>query len=389
MPPKTKTGTAKTLLGQPSSVLSNEFLQAVNEQKPDADILPFSRPMQLPTVEQVVKLYFFYKEQAGVRNSKVSQEDICIKVSAQVVKYWKMAGFKTMSEIYVRKNIKKEVEKYQNMNKNKNRVSQTENDKRMVYMGSVKKLFDIAALDLEEILRKDRVLGNDDECPLYRIKEGYTRRTEDFAFLADQRGERKMEMAERDISFEARKDLNMQRSSGKTGGEGVNIESENVHIEPEDIAAGETDVIDEDDKDFDFETKKKTKKKEDFVLVELPKDIMNNPDVVAMLDRTATTSRHAVGIVSSILKSGKIDGQGLDLNKFTLSRNSLERKRDSNRSVLMEQAMLEFQQKKPRYAALHWDGALVKDVTGTLQENESILVSGAPHYLEGKLLSVS
>ena len=84
-------------------------------------------------------------------------------------------------------------------------------------MVSVKKLFDIVALDLEEILRKDRVLRNDDECPLYRIKEGYTRKTEDFSFLADQRGERKMEMAERDISFEARKDLNMKRSSGETG----------------------------------------------------------------------------------------------------------------------------------------------------------------------------
>ena len=136
---------------------------------------------------------------------------------------------------------KKYKKKYQDINKNKNRVSQTENDKRMLYMGSVKKLFDIAALDLEEIPRKDRVLGNDDECPLYRIKEGYTRKTEDFSFLADQRGERKMEMAERDISFEARKDLNIKRSSGETGGgEGVNTES--VQIEPEDIAAaGEID----------------------------------------------------------------------------------------------------------------------------------------------------
>ena len=87
-----------------------------------------------------------------------------------------------------------------------------------------------------------------------------------------------------------------------------------------------------------------------------------------MLDRTATTSRNAEGIVSSILKSGKIDGHGVDLTKFTLSRNSLEGKRVSNWSVLMEQAMQEFQQKKPRYAALHWDGALVKDVTGTLQK---------------------
>ena len=31
----------------------------------------------------------------------------------------------------------------------------------------------------------------------------------------------------------------------------------------------------------------------------------------------------------------------------------------------------------------------MKDVTGTLRENEAILVSGAPHYKEGKLLAVS
>ena len=108
---------------------------------------------------------------------------------------------------------------------------------------------------------------------------------------------------------------------------------------------------------------------------------MNSPEVCAMLDRTATTSRKAVGILSSILMSGKIGDQEADLNQFTLSRSSLERKRISNRTVLMEQSMQEFQAKKPKYAALHWDGALVKDITGKLQENESILVCAAPHYI--------
>ena len=51
--------------------------------------------------------------------------------------------------------------------------------------------------------------------------------------------------------------------------------------------------------------------------------------------------------------------------------------------------MEDFNLNKPRYAALHWDGAMFKDVTGTLQEHESILVSGAPHYIEGKILSVT
>ena len=81
MPPKTKAATAKSFLGQPSSVLTDEFLQSsqlgdVNEK----DILPFSGPLQLPTVEQVVKLYFYLKEQVGLRNSKISQDDIAKQV---------------------------------------------------------------------------------------------------------------------------------------------------------------------------------------------------------------------------------------------------------------------------------------------------------------------
>ena len=56
---------------------------------------------------------------------------------------------------------------------------------------------------------------------------------------------------------------------------------------------------------------------------------------------------------------------------------------------MIEQTLEEFKEKKPKMAALHWDGKLIKNMTGTLQELESILVSGAPNYKEGKLLNVS
>ena len=32
---------------------------------------------------------------------------------------------------------------------------------------------------------------------------------------------------------------------------------------------------------------------------------------------------------------------------------------------------------------------MFKDIAGILQEHESILVSGAPHYMEGKMLSAT
>ena len=138
-----------------------------------------------------------------------------------------------------------------------------------------------------------------------------------------------------------------------------------------------------------FSANSRHKKKSSTVLIELPRDILNNPELVGMLDRTGTTSRKAVGVVSSILKTGKIDGKVADLSNFSISRATLDRKRASNRTVIMEQAMEEFSRNKPVRAALHWDGKLVQDTTGILRENEAILVSGAPHYLEGKLLAVS
>ena len=143
-------------------------------------------------------------------------------------------------------------------------------------------------------------------------------------------------------------------------------------------------IVDEDPEDDDFIVKPGNKKKKDTVLLELPKDIMNSPEVCAMLDKTGTTSRKAIGVVSSILKSGKIDGKDADLSSFSLSRAGLERKRVQNRTVLMEHAIEEFKLNKPKLAALHWDGAMFKDITGILQEHESILVSGAPHYMEGR-----
>ena len=115
---------------------------------------------------------------------------------------------------------------------------------------------------------------------------------------------------------------------------------------------------------------------------------MNSPEVCTMLDRTGVSSRKAVGIISAILKAGKINGKEVDLSEFSLSRTTLERKRINNRSVVLERVMEEFKEKKPKLAALHWDGKLIKDVTGTLQENVAIVISCAPYYQKEKLLSL-
>ena len=393
MPPKTKSATDKPLLGRPDSALSSEYILAVEQGRDHDDIFPFSGAHKLPTIEQVLKLYFFLREQAGAKNSHVSQKEISCKVASHVVMYWNMAGYKTKVMPRVENSISKELAIYNTILKSRKRTTAGEIKKRTEYFEKIKKLFDIATPNLVEILTKSRLLGVDDECPRYRVEEGYTRKTEDVSFLLDQRGDRKMVMGEYDGSFVERLEKNKLRKENEKGGKevssqknGSNMSNSSLDMENDDDESDD-DVDKENDKDFIC--KKKFKKKTETVLVELPRDILNSPDVVSMLDRTGTSSRKAVGVVSSILKTAKIDGQQVDLSEFSLSRPGLERKRIHNRSVLKEQEMEEFAKNKPACAAVHFDGKLIQDLTGTLQENLAILVSGAPHYLEGKILSVS
>ena len=125
------------------------------------------------------------------------------------------------------------------------------------------------------------------------------------------------------------------------------------------------------------------KRKSDTVTLEVPRKIFNNNEVVSMLDRTQTSSRKAVGVASMLLKSA-----GANLNDFTLSHRQVHRQRDKCRSVLAQQALDEFQELKPEHPVLHWDSKLIDDVHGTKHERLAVLVSGAPNYVEGKLLGV-
>ena len=154
-----------------------------------------------------------------------------------------------------------------------------------------------------------------------------------------------------------------------------------THAEQDDTAADK-----ENNNDVGFDTSKiKThrKRKSDTVTVEVPCKLFKSPDIVSMLDRTQVSSRKAVGITAAILKAG-----GADLTEFSISHRQVHRQRDKSRSVLAVEAMKEFHDNKPDHASLHWDSKLVDDSHGTKHERLAVLVSGAPSFIEGKLLGV-
>ena len=84
-----------------------------------------------------------------------------------------------------------------------------------------------------------------------------------------------------------------------------------------------------------------------------------------------------------------MDGEKGDLGKFVVSRSSLERQRNFNREISATLAMDHFKKTQAKHAQLHWDGKLIQDAMGKKWEAESILLSGSPDWIEGKLLVVA
>ena len=71
---------------------------------------------------------------------------------------------------------------------------------------------------------------------------------------------------------------------------------------------------------------------------------------------------------------------------MVLSHSSIHKARISQREVICQEAKEEFWKKMPQLLVLHWDGALIRDISNDQHEMESILVSGPPHYIEGKII---
>ena len=105
-----------------------------------------------------------------------------------------------LSKQNIEKNVIREWDEYLNVNKNK-RETERELAVKEKYKEDSQKIFDIAAKDLEESLKKDRLL-DDREKPVEKQKE---KLEEDLAFLRDQYDARLFSMGAGDIKYTKKK----------------------------------------------------------------------------------------------------------------------------------------------------------------------------------------
>ena len=233
-------------------------------------------------------------------------------------------------------------------------------------------LFDISHSDLETKLQQDRIRSN------------LGVQGEDINFLKAQRTARKAHMTNLDVQYGEKKEAQLKRRMGPapatvTSSSGQSSQTESLPMD-------ETSSPEADDEDDEDEEMNRRPKRSKFVDVRLPRNIMADPRVTAALDRTNTTPGAAMHVLSAVLKSAQKDGENLDLDEVFLSESTIRRGREKAREEISKKQYEEFQEKKPDYLGVHWDGKLMRDLSDQFKEMEAILVSGDPEYKEGKLL---
>ena len=116
-----------SFIGNIESVLRPEFIEDVTKAG-KTDVLPFRGKLNLPSREQVIKLVLFTKQLPG--NYHKSKTVIAQLVCDQILIYWNMANFATLTKQNVCNKIIKEWNEYQNINKNKRETERELNVKR-------------------------------------------------------------------------------------------------------------------------------------------------------------------------------------------------------------------------------------------------------------------
>ena len=414
MPPKksTKKKYYHDMIGLSTSVLKSSFVTAYQNDK-NFDIttwLPFSGPLQLPTMKQVLLLALFFKDETGRKDSfTVKQSEIDKTVGDIIAKYWGMAGFETKTML--RREVKSIVERYRKLQNDINKTGLFHVNKRAAFRNEGEKLFDVGVKNLEEIIRNDKIRGN-----LGIVQQ-------DLSFLLDQRSERKMTMDKRDIDYEERRGraekrrsevplsstvtseagsskASSQASSSETSsqcGGRVNRASSSVPssrsgrrvnkesgVEREGSPASELESPEkEDPRDYNYNP---TVKKPKMIEVSLPRDIIT-ATVTENLDRTRSSNSAAMQNISSVLLTAvNKDGEKVGLDPFKISKNTIRRRRMVHRETLCEKAVSSFKNNMPEYLMIHYDGSKVKALQNWRPEMEAIIVTGIPIYREGKII---
>ena len=293
-----------------------------------------------------------------------------------ITHYWTMAGFPALDQTPARLQVKAIVDRYQTLLKSKSKDQAKANKNREVFLEDLKTCLNIGKPGLRKHLMTDRV----------RVNMGIV--TEDVQFLDDQLGPRLQAMSNKvDEEFAKRKAANLKRKASfvpQPGPSSAKSHS-NDDINEEDEEE-ETDHQEEDD-DEDYVATTRREKRSDMISVMMPRNVFMSPDLISALDRSKTSDYGTMRILAKVFTQFETpDGKRLKLDDLSLSRATIARSRNEQRTVIADQEKEKFKLNMPLYLVLGWDGKMILDILNIKHEIECMVLSGAPGYIEGKII---
>ena len=374
------------LIRSSTDVLRDDFVEKYCRGDPIdmSSALPFSGPLMLPTRGEALKLWWFFKDNDGRKNTRsLSTGQINSMVLKVISHYWRMAGFETDDDKWRLSDGRKHtllsllVKSYQKLLKSRSSNTDDAKKKREEFLADMKTCLNFGVSDLRDKLLSDRVRSN-----LGLVME-------DVSFLDDQFGQRKgwSMSSKMDEQFAARREANRKRKLLPAPKQ-LPVTMPDLQPHGDDVDEQVSDE-DKENRDKDFTVATKSRKKEDRITVSVPRNLVS-PALVGSLDRTKTSSYSAMRNLAAVVSTFQTeDGRKVGIDNFTLSRSSIDRGRLSGRQLISDQAKLEFLRNLPDHLTAHWDGKMIEDILGILNEAEAIVTCGGEgKYKEGKVLDI-
>jgi hypothetical protein len=308
---------------------------------------------QLPTTAQVLRRLFY-----DLKANKLTLSESCSMAIDEVFELWCMANIPTKQKQNAVAKLKVIYETHASISKNKNRRTEKQCESEAAFSKQMLQLFDVAHAECERIIK---------------IKE-------DWHFLQDQRGPRKMVMTGEDKIFKKQFEKKEKREFEQTRRE-EKEQARKMEAIASAISMGETGTSTPDDLQDDEAYEVSEYHKKCIVapgtsndppkkILKLDKRcVIKDPMFVASLDRTVTSSREAMYIIAPALKAA-----GIQMDEITLSKTSIHEARIGARKSLAEEVREQFTPATPLIA--HFDGKLLPDRDGSKSDRMPIVVSG-------------
>jgi hypothetical protein len=303
---------------------------------------------KLPSIGDVLRLYVH-----KLKSTKTKHE-AAVAVIMEVQLFWQKARIPMRRIDHAICQLEELVQKWEGLKKNKARRTATQVLNEETLSVTFNDLFDVAHQDALEMIR----IEEDKQFLLAQREKGRRGVMAGVDVSLTKKEETKAMKRKRQIELKNRHEIEMANlqqsvvlesscSSSGTDDENTDTESE--------VAGATGGMI----------SSKDTSKRQ------YGKTNILTPAVLSSLDRTKTSDRNAVQIIAPVIQAA-----GQDINEYTISRSSIRRSRQMNRTNMSSQLKMGFNPQKPM--VLHWDGKLMNDLTGDEKiDRLPIIVSGS------------